>query len=224
AVHWTVDNPKRAMLIVLPLLLLTGLAAPLLSVNFMPSSDRSIVFLDYWLPNGGRIERTSADMKQIEQWLLAQPEVASISSFVGESAPRFSVTVEPEPLDQSYGQILINARSFDEIPALVARGDAWLASRFPYAEPRFRALKLATKDKFSIETRFEGPDPAVLHNLSEQAQAIISANPHTKYVRDDWRQQSKLVTPVINQTAARLAGVSNTDIAMAIHSATEGLQ
>jgi multidrug efflux pump subunit AcrB len=224
AVHWTVDNPKRAMLIVLPLLLLTGLAAPLLSVNFMPSSDRSIVFLDYWLPNGGRIERTSADMKQIEQWLLAQPEVASISSFVGESAPRFSVTVEPEPLDQSYGQILINARSFDEIPALVARGDAWLASRFPYAEPRFRALKLATKDKFSIETRFEGPDPAVLHSLSQQAQAIISANPHTKYVRDDWRQQSKLVTPVINQTAARLAGVSNTDIAMAIHSATEGLQ
>ncbi|MGY3901817.1 efflux RND transporter permease subunit [Aeromonas lusitana] len=224
AVHWTVDNPKRAMLIVLPLLLLTGLAAPLLSVNFMPSSDRSIVFLDYWLPNGGRIERTSADMKQIEQWLLAQPEVASISSFVGESAPRFSVTVEPEPQDQSYGQILINARAFDEIPALVARGDAWLASRFPYAEPRFRALKLATKDKFSIEARFEGPDPAVLHHLSQQAQAIISANPHTKYVRDDWRQQSKLVTPVINQTAARLAGVSNTDIAMAIHSATEGLQ
>ncbi|MEG0009562.1 MAG: efflux RND transporter permease subunit [Aeromonas sp.] len=224
AVHWTVDNPKRAMFIVLPLLLLTGLAAPLLSVNFMPSSDRSIVFLDYWLPNGGRIERTSADMKQIEQWLLAQPEVASISSFVGESAPRFSVTVEPEPQDQSYGQILINARAFDEIPALVARGDAWLASRFPYAEPRFRALKLATKDKFSIETRFEGPDPAVLHHLSQQAQAIISANPHTKYVRDDWRQQSKLVTPVINQTAARLAGVSNTDIAMAIHSATEGLQ
>lgn len=224
AVHWTVDNPKRAMFIVLPLLLLTDLAAPLLSVNFMPSSDRSIVFLDYWLPNGGRIERTSADMKQIEQWLLAQPEVASISSFVGESAPRFSVTVEPEPQDQSYGQALINARAFDEIPALVARGDAWLASRFPYAEPRFRALKLATKDKFSIEARFEGPDPAVLHSLSEQAQAIMSANPNTKYVRDDWRQQSKLVTPIINQTAARLAGVSNTDIAMAIHSATEGLQ
>lgn len=224
AVYWTVDHPKRAMLLVLPLLLLTGLAAPLLSVNFMPSSDRNIVFLDYWLPNGGRIETTSTDMQQIEQWLLAQPEVASISSFVGESAPRFSVTVEPEPLDQSYGQILINTRRFEDIPALVARGDAWLATRFPYAEPRFRALKLATKDKFSIEARFEGPDPAVLHRLSLEAQAILRANPHTKYVRDDWRQQSKVVTPIVNEAAARLAGVSHTDIAMAIHSATEGLQ
>lgn len=224
AVHWTVDNPKKAMLTILPLMLLTGLAAPLLNVNFMPSSDRSIVFLDYWLLNGGRIESTSADMKEIEQWLLAQPEVKSISSYVGESAPRFSVTVEPEPLDQSYGQILINTHSFDDIPALVARGDAWLATRFPYAEPRFRDLKLATKDKYSIEARFEGPDPAVLHRLSEQAQAILRANAHTKYVRDDWRQQSKVVTPVINQAAARKAGVSNTDIAMAVHTATEGLQ
>jgi multidrug efflux pump subunit AcrB len=224
AVFWTVENPRKAMLIVVPMLVLTGLAAPLLNVNFMPSSDRNIVFLDYWLPNGGRIESTSADMKKIEQWLLAQPEVDSISSYVGESAPRFSVTVEPEPLDQSYGQILINTREFDDITALVNRGDAWLATEFPHAEPRFRALKLATKDKFSIEARFEGPDPAVLHRLSEQAQAIMTANVHTKYVRDDWRQQSKVLTPIINPAAARKAGVSHADIAVALHRATDGVQ
>lgn len=224
AVNWTVENPKRALALVLPLLLLTVLSAPLLKVNFMPSSDRSIVFLDYWLPSGGRIDNVSQDMKAIEQWLLQQPEVASISSYVGESAPRFSVTIEPEPLDQSYGQILINTKQFDDIAPLVARGDAWLASRFPYAEPRFRPLKLATKDKFSIEARFEGPDPKVLKQLSAQAQAILQAHPDTKYIRDDWRQESKVMTPIINQAAARQAGVTRADIALAISRATEGVQ
>lgn len=118
AVDWVVENPKKTLLYVIPLLVGTLLAAPLLKVNFMPSSDRAIVFLDYWLPNGGRIEQTSADMRKVEAWLLQQPEVESISSSVGESAPRFSVTVEPEPLDSSYGQILINTRSYEDIEPL----------------------------------------------------------------------------------------------------------
>ncbi|MGB2078465.1 MAG: efflux RND transporter permease subunit [Vibrio sp.] len=224
AVHWTVDNPKKALFLLVPLIAVTVLVAPTLKVNFIPTSDRNMVFLDYWLPNGGRIDKVSQDMKAIEQWLLKQPEVESISSYVGEGAPRFSVTVEPEPNDPSYGQILINTKTFEGIEALEARGDKWLAEHFPYAEPRFRALKLATKDKFSIEARFEGPDPKVLHQLSDQAQAILRANPHTKYVRDNRRQESKLLVPIINEEEARRAGVNRSDIAMAINRKTEGLQ
>lgn len=224
AVSWTVDNPKRTILYVMPFLLATALAYPLMSVNFMPSSDRTIVFLDYWLPNGGRIDKTSEDMKKIEQWLLKQPQVASISSYIGESAPRFSVTIEPEPLDQSYGQILINTKTFEDIEPLKIAGDKWLNKTFPYAEPRFRDLKLATKDKFSIEARFAGPDPKVLQQLSLQAQNILRAHQHTNYVRDNWRQESKLMRPIINQEEARLAGINRTDIALAISRVTEGVR
>ncbi|WP_226684511.1 efflux RND transporter permease subunit [Shewanella indica] len=224
AVDWVVENPKKTLLYVVPLLVGTLLAAPLLKVNFMPSSDRAIVFLDYWLPNGGRIEQTSADMRKVEAWLLQQPEVESISSSVGESAPRFSVTVEPEPLDSSYGQILINTRSYEDIEPLVSRGDAWLKAQFPYAEPRFRDLKLATKDKYSIEARFIGPDPEVLHRLADEAKAVMAAHPNLKYIRDDWRQESKVMTPMVDLHAARLAGVTRTDIANAINRVTEGSQ
>ncbi|WP_345843413.1 efflux RND transporter permease subunit [Shewanella algae] len=224
AVDWVVENPKKTLLYVIPLLVGTLLAAPLLKVNFMPSSDRAIVFLDYWLPNGGRIEQTSADMRKAEAWLLQQPEVESISSSVGESAPRFSVTVEPEPLDSSYGQILINTRSYEDIEPLVSRGDAWLKAQFPYAEPRFRDLKLATKDKYSIEARFIGPDPEVLHRLADEAKAVMASHPNLKYVRDDWRQESKVMTPMVDLHAARLAGVTRTDIANAINRVTEGSQ
>ena len=222
AVFWSVDHPVKLLLGVAPVLLLTLAAIPLLQVNFMPSSDRPMLFLDYWLPNGGRIAQTSADMHKIEQWLLRQPQVISISSHVGESAPRFSVTVEPEPFDNSYGQILINTRSYDDIASLTAAGDAWLQAEFPYAEPRFRPLKLATKDKFAIEARFVGPDPQELHRLANQAKQLLAANPHLIYIRDNWRQESKVLVPLINQDAARMAGVNRTDIANAISRATDG--
>ncbi|MCL1096149.1 efflux RND transporter permease subunit [Shewanella kaireitica] len=223
AVNWTVLNPVKAISMVVPLLLITALAAPYVAINFIPSSDRPMVFLDYWLPNGSKIESTSEDMKKIEGWLVKQPEVSSISSFVGASAPRFSVTVEPEPYDTSYGQIVINVHEYEGIETLSKRGDEWLANNFPNAEPRFRALKLATKDKFSVEARFTGPDPLVLHELSNRAQAIMKANSNTKYVRDDWRQLSKVIEPVINQEQARRAGINRTDISLAIKRATEGV-
>lgn len=223
AVSWTVTNPLKTLALLIPLLVTTGIAVPNVAINFIPSSDRPMVFLDYWLPNGAKIEQTSTDMKRIEQWLIKQPEVTTISAYVGASAPRFSVTVEPEPYDPSYGQIVINTTDYEAITALTLRGDAWLKAEFPYAEPRFRPLKLATKDKYSIEARFIGPDPEVLQQLSTQAQAIMAANPHTKYIRDDWRQPSKVIVPIINQEQARRAGINRTDIALAMKRATDGV-
>ncbi|MEH6533510.1 MAG: efflux RND transporter permease subunit, partial [Photobacterium frigidiphilum] len=175
AVSWTVTNPLKTLALLIPLLVATGIAVPKVAINFIPSSDRPMVFLDYWLPNGAKIEQTSTDMQRIEQWLIKQPEVTTISAYVGASAPRFSVTVEPEPYDPSYGQIVINTTDYEAITALTLRGDAWLKAEFPYAEPRFRPLKLATKDKYSIEARFIGPEPEILQQLSTQAQAIMAA-------------------------------------------------
>ena len=222
-VGWTVDNPKKALSALIPLVVVTVFAIPSVAVNFIPQSDRSIVFFDYWLPNGGKIEQTSADMQRIEQWLMEQPEVVSISSSVGASVPRFSVTVEPEPLDSAYGQILINTRDYQGISDLVLRGDQWVSQQFPDAEPRFRALKLATADKYAVEARFSGPDAQVLHHLANQAKAIMESHPDAKYVRDDWRQQSKVLEPIINQDRARRAGINRTDIAFAMKRASDGM-
>ncbi|MEZ8069178.1 efflux RND transporter permease subunit [Vibrio sp. FF145] len=223
SVNWTVENPLKALSALVPLILVTALAIPNIAVNFIPQADRPILFLDYWLPNGAKVEQTSEDMKRIEQWLLEQPEVESISTYVGAGAPRFSVTIEPEPFDPAYGQILINATDFPSLSPLIARGDKWLMEEFPNADPRFRSLKLATADKFSVEARFSGPDTEVLHGLSEQAKAIFAEHPDTKYVRDDWRQKSKVFEPVINQEKMRTAGINRADIAFAMKRASEGM-
>ncbi|BBO80938.1 transporter [Desulfosarcina ovata subsp. sediminis] len=217
-----VSHPWTVVLLVMPLLVLTILIGLKLPVNFMPYSDRPLVFLDYWLPNGSMIEQTSADMGKIEKWLLAQPQVKTVGSFIGASAPRFSVTVEPEPHDQSYGQFIIITKDFGSVADLVAVGDKWLGENFPNAEPRFRNLKLATKDKFSIEARFSGPEPQVLHQLADQAKAIMSQHPLTKYVRDDWRQPSRMLEPVVSQEETRKTGINRADIATSLKRATDG--
>ncbi|GEA62292.1 efflux RND transporter permease subunit [Vibrio comitans] len=218
-----IRKPQKVLLVLTPLVVATLVALPHVNVNFMPSSTRPIVFLDYWLPNGANLDQTSSDLKKIESWLLEQPEVKDISTFVGASAPRFSMTVEPEPDDPAYGQVLINTKDHGAIEGLVERGDKWLAENFPNAEPRFRPLKMATADKFSIEARFIGPDPVVLRGLVEEAKLIMNEHSNTKYVRDDWRRPSKKITPQINLEEARLAGIHRSDIGAVLRAIDEGL-
>jgi multidrug efflux pump subunit AcrB len=222
-VNLAVSNPKKVLLGIVPIFLAAVIIGPNVKLNFMPLSDRPLVFFDYWLPNGSQLSKTSEDMKEVEKWLLQQEEVESIASFIGESAPRFSMTVEPEPLDAAYGQIVINVKSYEAINTLVAKGDRWASQAFPNAEPRFKSLKMATSDKYSLEARFSGKDPQVLHDLAEQAKVIFRANENTKYVRDDWRQLSKVVTPIINQERAREVGVTRSDIAFALSRAATGV-
>lgn len=222
AIDWTLNNSKLALLAIVPFIVITILVSPALKTIFMPSSDRALVFLDYWLPAGSKIEKVAEDMKVIEKWLLEQPEVKDITTIVGASMPRFSVTVEPEPFDNSYGQILVNTKDYEGIADLVKRGDAWLKQTFPNAEPRFRDLKLATKDKFSIEPRFAGPDPVVLKNLAEQAKAILVKHPNIKYLRDNWRQESRVIHPILNQEKARRSGINRADIAASIQRSSTG--
>lgn len=105
-VTFAVKNPWKVLSGVVPVIVAAVLLIPNVQMNFMPLSDRSLVFLDYWLPNGSRIEQTAADMKIIESWLSEQEEVESTATFVGESAPRFSMTIEPEPQDAAYGRSL----------------------------------------------------------------------------------------------------------------------
>lgn len=222
AIDWTLDHSKLALLALVPFIVVTVLALPMLKTIFMPSSDRPLVFLDYWLPAGSKIEKVSEDMQVIEKWLLEQPEVKDVTTIVGASMPRFSVTVEPEPFDNSYGQILINVKDYDGISGLVDRGDRWLLENFPQAEPRFRDLKLATKDKFSIEPRFAGPDPEVLKELAAQAKEVMRQHPNIKYLRDNWRQESRVIHPQLNQEKARRSGINRADIAASVQRSSTG--
>ncbi|WP_028110317.1 efflux RND transporter permease subunit [Ferrimonas futtsuensis] len=222
AITWILNNRKTALSVIGGALVVTAVLSTKVVLNFMPGSDRAITFVDYWLPQGGDINQTAADMAKIEAWLLEQPEVNSIASFIGGGAPRFTVTYEPEPNDPAYGQILVNLDSYEQIPQLRRRGNAYLKAHFPHAEPRFRPLKLATVDKFNIEARFSGPNPEVLRQLSSQAKAIMNAHPNLTYVRDDWRQPSKVLVPIFNQDRARLTGVSRNDVNIALARATDG--
>ena len=189
---------------------------------FFPDSDRTQFMIEYWLPEGSRIQQTSDDLKKIERHLLLQPEVVNVTTCIGAGAPRFILEYEPQIHNTSYGLILINVRVLEDIAALLPRLEGYLQREFPQAEPRLRHFPLGPFTEFKVEARISGPNPVMLRALSEQVLSIMRSRPGTRDTRDNWRQRVKVLRPVFSQPRARRAMVTRQDIALSLAMAADG--
>ncbi|MCZ6526213.1 MAG: efflux RND transporter permease subunit, partial [Gammaproteobacteria bacterium] len=82
---------------------------------FFPDSPMTKFMVDYWTPDGTRIQDVSEDIKLIEEKLLNDDRVASISTFIGGGPPRFYLPVTPEDPNPAYGQLIVNVHDTKQI-------------------------------------------------------------------------------------------------------------
>lgn len=75
-----------------------------------------------------------------------------------------------------------------------------------------------------IQLRLYGPDNEELRKLSDTVLDIITSNPNSKAVRDEWRDMSKVLQPQLAEIQARRLGIDRPDLATAVQYAVEGNQ
>ena len=190
--------------------------------SFFPYSGQPQYYIDFWRPEGTHIRDTARDVRTLTGWLREQPGVESVAAFVGRGGTRFMLTYQPEMPDTSYAQLLVTVDDARRIDGLLEKSAAHLAERFPDAEPQTHRFVFGTGGGAKIEARIRGEDPIVLRRLAEQVKAIMRADPDTKDVRDDWRQQVPVIRPEFAEAEGRRAGVSRSDLAVSLQAATSG--
>ncbi|MBU0994317.1 MAG: efflux RND transporter permease subunit [Proteobacteria bacterium] len=176
--------------------------------SFFPSSNRPQFMIDYWRPEGTRIQHTSADLKQIEDWLVKQEKIENVTTFTGQGALRFILTYDPEMPNSSYGQLLVTVNDFREIESLLPHIRDYLTVNFPDAEFKLKKFSRGPDRGAKVEVKFYGDDPSVLRSLSEKAQSIMAEDKLAVNIHDNWRQRVKILEPVIDEALARRTGIS----------------
>jgi multidrug efflux pump subunit AcrB len=193
---------------------------------YFPDSSRLQVMIDYWAPEGTRIEQTSADLEKIEKYVQKHEATASVSAFIGKGPPRFYLPVSAEDPYTSYAQIIINTKSLAGVNQLLADTDAWVRENVPEATVRVRKYAVGAFDDWRIEARFSGPanaDPATLRRLAGEGVNILRESAYAKEVRSNWRERIQSLAPQYNQERGRWAGVSRDDLARTMRRASDGV-
>ncbi len=205
------------------LMLLAILGFSLIEQMFFPEAVRPQLRIDYWLPEGSRIEAVSADLETVEAFVLEQDEVASVASFIGSGPPRFYLPLRPQIPTPVFGQLIVNLTHSDHAPAVRERLENALRDDYPQAESRVRKFPMGPATPFKIEVRFEGPDRDVLRDLADQATQIMREDPYAKDIRHDWRQRTPRIDVFYDQRRARwAAGPTRQNVAHSLRRSFEG--
>jgi multidrug efflux pump subunit AcrB len=179
--------------------------------SFFPKSTTPKFLIHYWLPEGSDIRKTSADLEDIEAFVMGDERVSQVSTFVGAGAPRFMLTYPAEKSNSSYGMLLIDVDDHRDIGDLMAKFGDYIQVHYPDAQPKLQRLNLGPSPASSFEVKFTGPDPEVLRDLAEQVKYLMRESGGVA-IKDNWRQRVKVVRPVYEEYQAQFAGVDRADL------------
>jgi multidrug efflux pump subunit AcrB len=191
--------------------------------SFFPDSPRPQFLIDYWLPEGTHIDQTSADMKKIETYLLSQQEVTSVSSFMGQGAPRFILTYQPQEWNTSYGLLIVTVHDFKTIDNILPKIDKYLSENFPNAMPKLRKFQYGTATDAKVAVRVMGPSTTQLRFIADQIMDIMRQEKTAKEIRHNWRNKVKVIRPEFDAEHSQMLGISRKELNNALEQSFGGM-
>ncbi|WP_319546276.1 efflux RND transporter permease subunit [Ruegeria conchae] len=184
--------------------------------GFFPNSTRAQFVVDYFLPEGTDIQKTSQDMREIEAHILGLPGVTSTNLSVGSGHLRFMLVYDSEDQNPAYGQILVDVEDYRQIDALQPEIQSWINQNYADSYAKVWKFVLGPGGGSKIEAEFSGPDPVVLRDLAEHAKRIFAENGAIA-IKDDWREQKQVIRPIIDTENARRLGLTQAEISRAVY-------
>jgi multidrug efflux pump subunit AcrB len=190
--------------------------------SFFPNPDRPQFMVDVFLPAGTHIRETESVAGEVQQYIQGLPNVTHVTSFIGGGGLRFLLTYSPERENRAFVQLLVDVDDWRKIDGLIGDVQKHLDEQYPNANAIAKKFLLGPGLGGRIQARFQGPDPAQLRLLGDQAIQILEDDGTAVCVRGDWREPVKVIRPDLLDLQARRNGVTRVEVAQALQTSFEG--
>ncbi|WP_312550705.1 efflux RND transporter permease subunit [Massilia sp.] len=221
-VSWCVEFRWTTIVLSLAVFFLGVFGFKFIEKQFFPDSSRPELMVEMWLPEGTSFAANEALVKKFETFVRKQPEVESITSYVGTGSPRFYL-----PLDQIFPQS--NVSQFVVLPKDVAQREALrvkiqdvFRNEFPEVRGRVKLLPNGPPVPYPVQFQVAGPDIGVVRGLADQVKDVLRANPNAVGVNDNWNESVKVLRLDLDQDKLRALGVTSQSVRRAVNTVLSG--
>ena len=214
----------RLMVVGAAVVLLVGSMScyPFLQQSFFPDMEYDQLYIEYKLPEGYNSTQVEHDLEQMRTMLMQCKDVTHVTTSIGGTPSRYNLVRSIATPSLAYGELIVDFTSPETLVEHLDSMQRTLNDRFPDAYIKIKRYNLMYK-KYPIEICFNGPDPQVLHQLTDSAMAIVRNSDKVCLPTSDWEPQVPVLTVDYNQQAARTSGLSRGDVALSLMSYTDGI-
>jgi multidrug efflux pump len=224
-VEWCLRNRWKVILATVLIFILSVAAfGKFVQKQFFPSASRLELMVDVWLPQGASLKATGHEVQRIEQLLKDDKAVDYYSSYVGNGAPRFFLSLDQQLFADNFGQFVIVTKDLHAREDLKQRLEQHFAAD-DYSHLRVRVVRLENGPPigYPVQFRVLGDDLGKIREISEQVATAMRANEHLQNVNFNWNEKVKSVRVEVDQDKARRLGTSSQEVAQALQGWLNGV-
>ena len=192
------------------------------SQEFFPASVRPELLVELNLPEGSSIKTTDAAARKLTNLIKDDKDLDHVSTYVGESAPRFVLVIDPVQPRDNYAQLVVVAKDVEARKALEKRINKLAAENLPEAIVYSRSIPLGPPAPYPVMIRVSGSSDAQVKEYAQKVRQIMAANPYVNMTRLDWLEQSNAVRLNVDNDKLLQMGLSRQTVANALQAQVSG--
>jgi multidrug efflux pump len=190
--------------------------------QFFPDSSRPEILVDLWFPEGTSFAANEVVTKRLEQRLMKEPGMVSVSTWVGTGVPRFYLPMNQYFPQSNVSQMIVLPQDLAAREVLRLKLPQMLATEFPEIRGRATLLPNGPPVAYPVQFRLVGSDPAQLRSFADTIKDEMRKSPNTRGVNDNWNESVKVLRLEVDQAKARALGVTSQSIAQASRAIVSG--
>ncbi|HEU0061209.1 MAG TPA: efflux RND transporter permease subunit [Hyphomicrobiaceae bacterium] len=223
-VSWCVRWRRTVVVLTLAAFAASIVSFAFIPKQFFPTSNRPELLVDLWLPEGASYAETERDAKRLEGALLKDPDIAYLTSFIGEGAPRFYLPLDQQLKNQNFAQLLLMTKSIEARERALARVRELLAQDFPKVRSKVDRLFNGPPVGWAVQVRVTGPDRVQVRRYADEVAEVMRTTPELSNVHDDWLEPVPSLKLEIDQDRARALGVTSQQVRRSLQAMLTGFQ
>ncbi len=206
--RFTFRHPYVTMLTAIVLVVLAGMGFPKLKMRPFPYADRNQFAVEVFLPDGKGLEDTRVIADSLYRVLKRDNRVTSVTTFMGQSSPRFQICYAPQLGGRNFAQFIVNTTGNQAtVDVLNEYAPQW-SNHFPGAYIRFKQLDFLSDPTF--EYRFYGENIDSLRVAAHQLMEKMRTMDGVEWIRTDYDNPYPIVDINLDPIATAQLGVNRT--------------
>ncbi len=184
--------------------------------QFFPTSDRTEVLVDVTERQNASIAKTQADMDRLESHLAGNDDVLFWTSYVGQGAPRFLLSMDVPTAGPHMGQIVIQTPDLaarDRVKSLL---NDLAAREFTGVDVYVKNLEIGPPVGKPVQYRVSSPDIDKARDAARGLASVIAQEPRLRDITLGWNEPARVIRLSVDQDQARQLGITSHDVANAL--------
>lgn len=220
--YWALSHKSMVIAITIATFIASLGLLKFVKQDFFPASVRPELLVELNLPEGSSRNATDDAARKLTNAILDDKDLDHVSTYIGQSAPRFVLVTEPVTPRDNYAQLVIVAKDVKARQRLDKKINKIAPGLLPEAITYNKTIPVGVPTDYPVMLRVRGADKSKLKEIAQQVRVVMAANPNITMTRTDWLEQSNAVKISIDNDKLLQLGITRATVASALQAQVSG--